>query len=313
MTFLRNAADGGADGVTVTTSNSDDEGGDALSVATGTRTYSTDFAHSGSTSFKISGTSGNTAIMGLAISPGTAGVSGRMYVYFPALPSATCEIMQFRSVSPEGSRGAIQLRADGKLEVTFKTGSAVVTTAALSTATWYRLERRVIKGTGTGDGVSEFSVYAGDSETPIETVSATDIDVGTDDLGHLRWGKLTGIASTFTFYVDDVAFTDDGSELIGPLLGDPVLDYVRSSGPAIIDTTGSNGVVTLTQTSGTTVTSITGPTAEKFYITLPAVFNDDLVFELEVTGDGDPITESFTIRPTPRRLVLTKKEGEWVL
>lgn len=293
-TFLRNNAGGAASGTSITTANSaDNSAGDALDIATsGTRTYDNAWTHGGSTSWKLEGTSGNTAILGWDRT--NAKLAFRTYFQFTANPGATCNILQARHAS--GGMAAVGMRTDGKLQVTDSAGAYIYTFAsALSTSTTYRLELFVEKGTTTSDGKISFAYYLGDNTSPVEPASvATTVNTTTNDIASMRWGKLTGISFTQAFWFDDAAVEYGRGSFIGPKLGDPVIAHVEHT-IVEVDTTGSNGTMTLTQQSGTTCT-ITGPSSSIFRITVPD-HPDVLRFRLTATADGAPITQDFTIAP----------------
>lgn len=304
--FLRNNCEGAASGTSLTTANSDDNSaGDALDISTsGTRTYDNAWVNSGSTSWKCEGTSGNTAI--LAYDRTDPSVATRVYFRFTGNPSATCGILQARN---SGSMGDVHMRTDGKLQVTDDAGTILFTTAsALSTSTTYRLEHYVAKGTTTSNGKVSFAYYLGDSPTPVETAFvSTTANMGTADVTSMRFGKLTSIASTWAVWFDDVAVEYGATAFIGPLLGDPIIAHTELR-VVEVDTAGSNGTIAITQLSGTTAT-ITGPTSEVFRIELPA-HTDVLRFEIEATGDGAPITETFDVAPTSLTTELIFQGGD---
>lgn len=304
--FLRNNCEGAASGTSLTTANSDDNSaGDALDISTsGTRTYDNAWVNSGSTSWKCEGTSGNTAI--LAYDRTDPSVATRVYFRFTGNPSATCGILQARN---SGSMGDVHMRTDGKLQVTDDAGTILFTTAsALSTSTTYRLEHYVAKGTTTSNGKVSFAYYLGDSPTPVESAFvSTTANMGTADVTSMRFGKLTGIASTQAWWFDDVAVEYGATSFIGPLLGDPIIAHTELR-VVEVDTAGSNGTITLTQTDGTTAT-VTGPTSEVFRIELPE-HSDVLYFEIEASGDGAPITETLAVYPTSLTTELIFQGGD---
>lgn len=304
--FLRNNCEGAASGTSLTTANSDDNSaGDALDISTsGTRTYDNAWVNSGSTSWKCEGTSGNTAI--LAYDRTDPSVATRVYFRFTGNPSATCGILQARN---SGSMGDVMMRTDGKLQVVDDAGGILFTTAsALSTSTTYRLEFFAAKGTTTSNGKVSFAYYLGDSPTPVESAFvSTTANMGTADITSMRFGKLTSIASTWAVWFDDVAVEYGATAFIGPLLGDPIIAHTELR-VVEVDTAGSNGTIAITQLSGTTAT-ITGPTSEVFRIELPA-HTDVLRFEIEATGDGAPITETFDVAPTSLTTELIFQGGD---
>jgi len=80
-----------------------------------------------------------------------------------------------------------------------------------------------------------------------------------------------------------------------------------------IDTTGSTGTITFTQTGGTAAT-ITGPTNSIYRIVLPDTFTAELTFALTTTLSGVTDTKQITVSPpsTARDLTLVlKANGVW--
>lgn len=295
-----NTAAGAASGTAVTIANSDDNSaGHALDISTsGTRQYSNAYKRSGATSFKCEGTSGNTSILGWdstvggSLTVASPAKTFRFYFWIVAAPSATCEIVQVRN---SGNGGAVQLRTDRKLNIVDDAaGLQFTTTTVLTTLTMYRGEYRVEKGTGAGDGTIEFKLFLGESTTPLDTFYTTTANQGTADFVGFRWGKLTGITSTETFYFDDVA-QDDTSVLLGPALGPSDLQH-DSTYMHRVDASASTGIVTLTQVTGT-VCVILETSPKVFEILIPE-HPDPLWFDLVADGDGPPITHRFCLPPT---------------
>lgn len=294
MAYKSNNCDGAGNGTAISVANSDDSGaGDALAVSTGgTRVYTSAWAHDGTTSWECSATSGNTAILGFT-QTAAAGMSVRAYIQVAALPSATCVIFQMRD-SADAARGTLQLRADGKLEVySHADGVVFTTTGAVSVDTTYRVEWRQEKGSGSGK--VGFGIFSGDSTSPIESFSSSAMSPGTNDFVAWRMGKITGIASTFAIKIDAVAMEDQGSALLGPLLGLSDLTY-STSRKVTVDCTGSVGTLTCVQDTGTSVGAIAGPTSSVFTITVPD-HSDVLVFTVSADGDGPAVTDTFKVYP----------------
>ena len=292
MTYYANNAEGAANGVTVSATNSDDNGaGDALDVVSGSREFSTAQYNNGATSIKCFGTSGNTGLVGWTLS--SSSVSTRVYFRIPSAPGATSDIMQFRNT---GNGGGLQLRTDRKLAVVNDASAAVFTAAtACDVDTWYRLEIAMAKGTDTSTGVINFAYYLGDSTSAIETYSVSNANCGTDDWTGVRWGKLTGIAFSLDLYFDDFAASTGTTTLLGPMLGASALTFSTARNVKV-DCTGSVGTLTCVQDSGTSVGSIAGPTSSIFTITLPD-HKDVLVFTVSADGDGAAVTDTFKVYP----------------
>lgn len=305
MAYFSNNCEGGADGVTVTVANSDDNSaGDAFGVVSGSPKYSTAWAAEGATSIKCEATSGNTSLIGFTFTD--AMVSTRPAFRFPAAPSATCEIVQVRNAA---NGGAIQLRTDRKLNIVDDTGSIVHTTAAaLSVDTDYELAISWKRGTTTSNGEIHFAYYLYGSDTPIATFDKTDANCGTTDWSGVRVGKLTGIASTETYFFDLLRVETGTVALLPPTVGLSAVTYTTER-QVVVDTTGSVGVVTVTQLSGTAAT-IDDTEDPIFRITLPG-HSDVLEFEVEADGDGDPVSSTFKVYPDSLVPILVYNGSEW--
>lgn len=288
--YLKQAADGAATGVTVSAANSDDGGSDALYLAAGT--YSDDWANNGATSFKVSA-SGSVAILGWNAGTEGGGVF-RAYFRMSALPPSTCGIVQARAAS--GNQFEVQVRADGTLRCSDNVGALYFDGAeVLAVDTTYRLEARIWKGTGTSDGTLEFQVYVGESETPLEGISSTTEDAGTEDITEWRWGIITSSVTWSSVYFDDVAAWFGETALLGPRTVDPSITESEAKS-VLVDTTGSVGAMTLVQTAGTTAT-VAGPAAGIFTITRPTDHTDILTFDLTADADGPDVVTEIRVQP----------------
>lgn len=307
MAFKSNNCEGASNGTAISTTNSDDNAaGDALAVSTGgTRQYTSAWANNGTTSWECSATSGNTAILGFT-QTAAAGLSARAYFRVTALPGATCVIMQMRS-DTDSARGAIQMKTDGKLEVTTQAGVVFTTTTSCSVDTTYRIEWYQEKGADTSTGEVGFKLFLGEATSALDTYTGSAENTGTNDLAAWRMGKITSIAYTFAIMFDDVAMEDQGTAFLGPYLGLSDLTFTTAR-KITVDCTGSTGTLTCTQTTGTSVGSIAGPTSSVFTITLPD-HKDVLVFEVEADGDGDPVTDTFKVYPDNLSNVLVYAGG----
>lgn len=297
MAIYTNNAEGGTNGTGVTTANSDDNNaGSVLQLSTGgTRNYSSTWANSGTTSWFVDGATTVTPILGWDAIGTSKNAAIRIYFRFTALPPSTCAFMQARS-SLGNHCGEFQVQANGKIRVAEAGGAqSTVGTYTLLTNTTYRFEASLAVGTTTSNGRLKYDLYVGDSTTAVESFdSGTTWNLNTGNVAGVRWGKLTS-SPAWSLYFDDAAWNDGSTTYFGPYQGTPVLTF---TGQNILEltTTGSNGTITLTQTSGTTAT-ITGPVGEVWRIIRPAVHHDLLKFDLTATSDGSSVTSQLVIPP----------------
>lgn len=297
MAIYTNNAEGGTNGTGVTTANSDDNNaGSVFQLSTGgTRTYSSTWANSGTTSWFVDGGAAVSALLGWDAIGVTQLAAARIYIRFTSLPPSTCAIMQFRS-SLGNHCGEFQIQNDGKFRVTSVGGAQATTgTYTLAINTTYRIEASAEAGTTTSNGRIKYSIYAGNSTTALESFdSGYAWNVNTGNISGFRWGKVTA-APAWSLYFDDAAWNDGSATFFGPYQGTPVLEF---TGQNILEltTTGSNGTITLTQTSGTTAT-ITGPVGNVWRIIRPSQHTDLLKFDLTATSDGTSVTSQLVIPP----------------
>lgn len=294
MAYYLNSAEAAASGTTVTTANSADNGaGNALTVASGgTRIYDNSWFRGGTRSWKVTGAAGTSAVLGW--SGGTSlSSSFRCYFKFDTLPASTCAVFQARNST--GHVGEFQVQSNGKFRITDSAagGASYTTTATLSTGTTYRFEARLVVGTAT-TGYGQYALFVGDSTTPLETTTQSAWNLGTTAVDGWRWGKVTA-APAWDVWFDEAAWEDSGTALLGPLAGTSLVAYTTDQ-VVEVDTTGSVGTMTLTQTGGTTAT-ITGPTGGVFKIVRPVNHRDVLSFDLSADGDGPAATTPIYIYP----------------
>lgn len=310
MTTKQNRCEAYASGTISAGTSGDNGSGDALDTAVNaSRTYVTSQKMHGTGCWWIEGASGVAPIVGYTL-PAAAGLSIRFYFRLTALPSATCAIAQMRS-GTDAARGSLRVKTDGKIEVETLAGVVHTTTAALSIDTWYRAEWRQIKGADSATGTVEFKLFAGDSTSPLATYTSTSANIGTIDLATGRLGKVTAIASTFGIYIDSVIIENQGTTLLGPYAG---ASHVQHTTKLIreVNASGSNGVLTLTQTEGLdTPCPITGPVDDVFRIEI-VPHSTWLRWNLTADGDGPPVTQVIEHPPDnlAQILVMTGEDPE---
>lgn len=183
-------------------------------------------------------------LIGLSFT-GTSDASGavEVFVYFLALPSVACVLMDMRSAGASAAR--IGISATNKFTVTNAVGALINTFAnTFAVNTWYRLEVVATPGSTTTNGTINAAYYADNSATAIEAYSSgAVVNAGTAVLTEYRAGKLSAsVAVNAQFALFGV--NNGATSFIGP--------YAAAAPPA-------NAIPTVT--AGATVTMTSGSTA----------------------------------------------------
>src|SRR5690606_31329731 len=128
------------------------------------------------------------------------------YLRFPSLFTVTSAICQLHNGS--GNAASLNLTTTGRIQVNNAAGTTVFTTdleSPLEPDTWYRVELRAVRGTGTSDGTIEFAYYLGDTHTPVESFSSSSVNAGTAQLTNARIGRVFGAtADTTQVWIDSI-------------------------------------------------------------------------------------------------------------
>ncbi|MEO5950700.1 MAG: hypothetical protein ABIQ04_04595 [Candidatus Saccharimonadales bacterium] len=153
----------------------------------------------------------------------------RFYVYLNSMSSATTDIAYTRSAT--SSVAKVQIGNTGILSVCDSTGAAIkaFSTTPLTTATWYRIEQQCTVGTSTTNGTINTQYFLGDSLTPLDSYSVSNVNTGTTPIIDCRFGKISSTQGTMNAYWDDIAFTSGNMYPIGPASVQATTSWV--SGP----------------------------------------------------------------------------------
>jgi hypothetical protein len=240
MAILTNSFDG-SDAVTLTGSNTDDEG-DAFTVTLngGDIEYDTaQYLHGTASALFLPLSGIVTELQWNATAATTAMAS--FHIRIPAVPAGTGSptICQVRNASAAAA-GLQVLHTTPKFRVLQSGGNTLFTSATITAGVWYRVELRVIRGTTSSDGTIQFAYYLGDSLTPVETAySSTAVNAGTTDLTNVRFGRCssaTGVTDTAGYWIDSAQFLTgaDADELGKPWLLEQIpLTTTRVSDTAV--------------------------------------------------------------------------------
>jgi hypothetical protein len=247
VTARVNNAEGGTSGATVTTANSGGTSGDAwdsVSIPSGTTaTFATAAAYKGSRGYRLTPGSGSGTGPSLRRSlVGWTRFRDRWYLRVSALPTVATQVAYVTNYGDTKVIARIVLFTNGRLGVQDASGSTVFTaSAAISTATWYRIEWIVVPGTRTWNGTLRFAYAAGDGAA-IESYASTSANTGTaGTLGTLYVGKLAGVWNA-NVDLDDFAEDDTSSSTF--------LGASAASGtPVVVDPTPPPGAPPSTATT----------------------------------------------------------------
>jgi hypothetical protein len=236
--LLTNNAEGGADGVTVTTGNSGGASGnawDAVTIGTGaTVTYDNDHAHGGSLAYKFLSGSTRTDVNWTSASVGTeTEVWGRLYLWLVANPAAELALLRVRSGASQCAR--LALTTSGTIVIrNAANGVAGTQTNAVATGQWVRVEFRVLASTTVGQ--IDVRLYnSAESATPTESTALTGL-VLTASLNEINWGPVGGTAGE-TYWLDDLVLNDTGFP--GPTAGPSGTGTITGAGS--LTSTGTKG------------------------------------------------------------------------
>jgi hypothetical protein len=226
MTLKVNTAEGGTDGVDVTTANSGGASGDAFVTvaggATGALTFDSGHAHNGSLSYLMNLATAVACTMDMS-DTAAATYSIRCYIYLNAYPSAAIQGPVGIRSAANASIGRLNMSATGQLQILLGTSNntSAFSTSVLALNTWYRLE---IYGSGANTTSTSMTcdVYVGDATgTPFFSVTLTgQTTVAT--VGLIRYGRI-GTAGSNNWNIDDIAQNLGTATPLGPAIT-PVAD-----------------------------------------------------------------------------------------
>lgn len=210
-----NTAEGQATGTVPTTGNTGGGSGDAfqtVALAAGGCTFSNAQAFAGNNSYNFNASATGASTLGWTFT-GTPSAASRAYLRLGQAPTAALDVMVFRS---SGNAMKIQLQAStARILVQNTSGTTIYAGATPELGTWYRVEIRVVPGSGATDGTIAYALFAGASTTPIDTYSATDVNAGTALITGARYGHLNS-GPTADIFIDEMACTAPADNMIGP-------------------------------------------------------------------------------------------------
>lgn len=225
MVALNNGGEGGTDGAAVTSGNSGGVSGNAWDSVTGAPTF--DSAHAyGSLAYKFDLAASSTSrqlIWSSALGTQSE-VWGRFYLWTGAAPPVTNRVGIVRGLVGGGQAFRITWETDGTIAFRdagngITGGGTMVTSAALPSNQWVRVEFHAIPLSSTG--TAELRVYHNaDSTTATQTLSTTSSNMvaGVDSL---QWGAFVGATCTATFWLDLINANTTGFPGLGAVFVSP--------------------------------------------------------------------------------------------
>lgn len=215
MTALNNTAESGAIGATVTTGNSGGASGDSWDTvqigANASVTYVESPVMVGKRAYRLAtGVTSTTAYLQWTAKiaqrwpSGIAANYGECYLYLTAIPAADTTFVEFSDAAGTTNRANIRVRSTGVLRLRNAANGTVVSgTVVLSINTLYRIEWQV---DGAALGSYQLVLYAGNSVTPLETLSGSGVFGGT--IGTVRFGYVTNVTNAAAMYFDAINVND---------------------------------------------------------------------------------------------------------
>lgn len=213
-----NTAEGGTNGTTVTLGNSGGASGTALAAVTpgtGTITFDSTVAHTGSYSYNLTAGTGSNCFIGYGMSSATV-MTSRVYIYFTGWPTTSTQLIRFFA-NTGGLMGNIFCQGStGKFGVQDNTGTINQTTTLGILNTWLRFELTVAAGATTTSGYIRANIYIGDSTSQLlYSYVNTACNTTTSTASVYSVGKISNSGNWATMYVDDL-LVQDNLNMLGP-------------------------------------------------------------------------------------------------
>lgn len=250
----------GSDGTTVTTANSDDNGGTAfalVNINAGTIcAYETTGAIHGTSSIRMqSSTAANTVQVGYTDTGATSAVA-RWYENFTSLPSALQQHgVNFRGNSGGTSLARMEVQTDGTFRCVMGASTGSFSGSALSTGTTYRFEA-IATGFNGSSGTITITAYVGESTSSFTSATVSSATTA-NTCDTVRWGKFNG-SGNFDALFDSLVANVGSSTPLGPAAMTATVTDTITASSTVSGVVGAVGAVTGTITAAGTVTAVTG-------------------------------------------------------
>ena len=295
MALLRNGAEGGTNGTTITTANTGGASGDALSdisLGSGGLVFSNASSAHGSLSYMLTGASGSATYLGWNGYNDTSMATRFYYNVGSAEPGVQLTLLSVRSASAKVA--LVVIGATGKLSVQDSTGTNIHNFSnPLSTNTYYRIELTTTVSASAASVACSY--YAGDSTTASESFTTTTANTGSANITEVRIGSGASTTWTGSSYLDDLAANNGSTTFIGPYTAPGV-----PSAPTGVSATAGNALATVTFTTPTNNggASITGYTATATPGGATGSISGASAAPITVSGLNNGTSYTFTVHAT---------------
>jgi hypothetical protein len=221
MVAYNNNFEGGIEGTTLTTANMGGASGDAPSTvvlgANSNWSFQASAAAHGSFGGALTTTAINvTAYAEYNVAPADR-YTWRAYFRLSALPTSRTLIARWRdTAATPGTIANIAISDSNRIQFENNVSSPVAALqggVTLVAGTLYRLE----VGVNSVTALAEWSLFAGDSTTPLETKAAAAFASTGLQVGKFRFGRVSGTAFIGTIDFDDLQLQDLVTGLPGPI------------------------------------------------------------------------------------------------
>lgn len=282
ITALTEDFDGAAAGQNATTSNTSFT---AITGTGGTSVFNADEFDTGFPSMEVTATS--TVRSHNTTHTAAAGWRG-FGMKVLATPTGSDTVCAWYTSGGTVHGGDVRVLTDLTMQLRNKNSSAdwTSTGTAISLNTWYWVSVQVDSNN------ARLKVYNISTMLFDSGARTVNYDAGTPDQFRLGTQQIAAVPTSTRFAR---MRGDDTTEIPSGWSGGPGIAVYTQSTRTLVDASGSTGTVTLTQTSGPTATSITGPSSGVFTVVHPAGLSANMVFDLDATQNSVTDTEVVTI------------------
>ncbi len=324
MALRQNSAEGGTNGLVVTSANSGGASGTGFNTVTTTgsptRVYSSAQKAHGTLSYQVAAAASSAVDFAFASFAANNSLALRFYLYHTTLPSNGQQIFQVFYGGGTGPVAAVGISGTGRIQVIGAAATLSTFPTPLVVGTWYRIEMQLTVGASTTTGSIACQYYVHDQTTPVDAAySSSTANLGTNPATTIHFGKLTPAATLDSFF-DDIAYDDGATAPIGVYVA-PSQPPTASAGFSqtniepytVISLSGtdsdSDGTVVARQwrqVSGAPSVTIANATSANASYTAPGtIAGTSLVFGYTVTDndnlDSTEATTTHTILPVTER------------
>lgn len=309
-----NTAEGGTDGVTVTTGNSGGASGDALANVQGAWTFEADAAKVGGLGYQIILDATSRYLRGddLTVSAGERGGMG-MWFYWPGgTITATFSVGAMRTAA-DAQLGSVNVfSTDTKLYFYNRAGTRVAGSASSEAlaAGWYRYEFIYTPGGTTATAQVTVKAWKADGTQIMNYDSGAAYDAGvTDPAGRFRFGTGTNAGGLTTFWMDNLRWGHKATGDLGDVANIPPTATITgnqdvAAGATVnvsVSASDTDGTIatyawTVVAASSTSTPTLTGASTSAISFTAPAAGNLVTLQCVVTDNGGATVTKTTEVR-----------------